>query len=275
MLFDAHTHLQFAGYDEDRDAVIARAKTAGVSMVNVGTDIQSSLFALELAKKYNFDGVYTTLGFHPTNIERRHDVQEKKEEYYEEFNKEQFLGLAKDDGFLMIGECELDYFHIEDETLRNREKEIFLDQLEAAITYKKPLMIHCRPKVDNDAYNDLYQLLKSDFRSLPAIPGILHFFVGDNEIAKKFLDVGFYLSFGGAITFKNAEDHRARVRYAPLDRIVLETDAPYVTPEPYRGKRNEPMYVKRVAEMVAEIKGISFQEVEEQTFQNTKAVLGI
>ncbi len=275
MLFDSHTHLQFAGYDEDRDTVIARAKEAGVSMVNVGTDVTSSLFALRLAKEHNFDGMYATLGFHPTNIERRHDVQEKKEEYYEEFNKEQFLSLAKDEGFLMIGECGLDYFHIEDEVLRNREKEIFLDQLEAAITYKKPLMIHCRPNVGSDAYDDLYDLLRSDVTKLPANPGIVHFFVGDNAVAKKFLDLGFYLSFGGAITFKNAEDHRGRVRYAPLDRIVLETDAPYVTPEPYRGKRNEPIYIKRVAETIADIKGVSFLEVEDQTFKNTKTVLGI
>ncbi|MBI5153340.1 MAG: TatD family hydrolase [Parcubacteria group bacterium] len=275
MLFDSHTHLQFAGYDDDRDAVIARTKEAGVSMVNVGTDVTSSVFALELAKQYNFEGMYATLGFHPTNIERRHDVQEKKEEYYEEFNKEQFLNLAKDDGFLMIGECGLDYFHIKDEALRNVEKKIFLDQFEAAVTCKKPLMIHCRPDKDDDAYNDLYQLLKSDFHSLLATSGIVHFFVGSNETAKKFLDLGFYLSFGGAITFKKAEDHKERVRYAPLDRIVLETDAPYVTPEPHRGKRNEPMYVRHVAEVIANIKGVSFREVEEQTFKNTKTVLGI
>ncbi|MEK7498717.1 MAG: TatD family hydrolase [Patescibacteria group bacterium] len=275
MLFDSHTHLQFAGYDEDRDDVIARAKEAGVFMVNVGTDVTSSLFALELAKKYNFVGMYATLGFHPTNIERRHDVREKKEEHYEEFDKKQFFDLAKDDGFLMIGECGLDYFHIKDEALRNREKEIFLDQLEVAVTYKKPLMIHCRPEKDDDAYNDLYQLWKSDFHSFVGVPGIIHFFVGSNETAKKFLDLGFYLSFGGAVTFKKAEDHKERVRYAPLNRIVLETDAPYVTPEPHRGKRNEPMYVKHVAEVIATIRGVSFLEVEEQTFKNTKAVLGI
>jgi len=275
MLFDSHTHLQFAGYDDDRDAVIARAKDAGVFMVNVGTDIKSSLFALELAKRYNFEGMYATLGFHPTNIERRHDVQEKKEEYYEEFNKEQFLSLAKDKGFSMIGECGLDYFHIKDETLRNREKKIFLDQIEAAIMYKKPLMIHCRPEKDDDAYLDLYNLLTSDVGRLPEKPGIVHFFVGNNETAKKFLDLGFYLSFGGAITFKKADDHKERVRYVPLDRIVLETDAPYVTPEPHRGKRNEPMYIKHVAEAIARIKGVSFLEVEEQTLNNTKTVLGI
>jgi len=275
MLFDSHTHLQFAGYDEDRDAVIARAKEAGVFMVNVGTDVKSSLFALELAKKYNFEGIYATLGFHPTNIERRHDVQEKKEEYYEEFDKEQFVNLAKDDGFSMIGECGLDYFHIEDEVLRNKEREIFLGQLEAAITYKKPLMIHCRPKVGSDAYDDLYDLLRSDVIKLPANPGIVHFFVGDNVVAQRFLDLGFYLGFGGAITFKRAEDHKERVRYAPLDRIVLETDAPYVTPEPHRGKRNEPMYIKHVAEAIARIKGVSLLEVEGQTFKNTKTVLGI
>ncbi|MBI5421238.1 MAG: TatD family hydrolase [Parcubacteria group bacterium] len=275
MLFDSHTHLQFAGYDEDRDAVIARAKAVGVSMVNVGTDVQSSLFALELAKQYKFDGMYATLGFHPTNIERRHDIQEKKEAYYEEFDKKRFFELAKDDGFSMIGECGLDYFHIEDEALRNREKEIFLDQFEVAVTYKKPLMIHCRPRVGNDAYDDLYKLLKLEVGGLPANPGILHFFVGDNEIAKKFLDLGFYLSFGGAITFKNAEVNRERVRYVPLDRIVLETDAPYVTPEPYRGKRNEPLYVKYVAEILAGIKGLPLSKIETQTFQNTKTVLGI
>ncbi len=273
MLFDSHTHLQFAAYDEDRDVVIDRAKKEGVSMINVGTDFKSSLAALDLARAHNFDGVYATLGFHPTNIVPHHDTQEKGEMYEEVFDVERFNILAQEKDFVMIGECGLDYFRIEDEVLRNKEKEIFMVQLEVAVKFKKPLMIHCRPDKNDDAYLDLYNLLEFNSHRLLEYPGIIHFFVGSNETAKKFLDLGFYLSFGGAITFKSAEDHRERVRYAPLDRIVLETDAPYVTPEPYRGKRNEPVFVKKVAEKIAEIKQISFEEVRRITFENTKAII--
>ncbi len=275
MLFDSHAHVQFAAYDGDRNVVIKRAQDEGVWFANVGVDFTSSLAALELVKKYGDQGVFATLGFHPTNLVRHRDPQEKSEDYHEEFDAEKFRTLAKDDRFKMIGECGLDYFRIEDDALKQKEKEIFLEQLGAAVTNKKPLMIHCRPNKDDDAYLDLYSILVSEARNLPEHPGILHFFVGSNEVAKKFLDLGFYIGFGGAITFEKAEAHRERVRYVPLDRIMLETDAPYVAPEPYRGKRNEPIFVGKVAEKVAEIKGAPFVEVEHITFENTKRFFGV
>ncbi|MDE1970577.1 MAG: TatD family hydrolase [Patescibacteria group bacterium] len=268
MLFDTHTHVQFAAFDDDRDMVLTRAKTADVYFANVGTDIISSRAALLLAEQYRFDGVYATAGFHPTNFVRHHDPQEKREDYHEEFDAARFDELARNAGISMIGECGLDYFRIEEPAIRDKEREIFMVQLEAATKYKKPLMIHCRPESGEDAYDDLYDLLKPEVHHLPENPGIIHFFVGSNETAKKFLDLGFCIGFGGAITFRNADVHREHVAYVPLDRIVLETDAPYVAPEPHRGERNEPIFVKKVAEKIAEVKRIAFEEVEQVTFMN-------
>lgn len=272
-LFDVHTHVQFAAYDEDRDAVIERALDAGVWMVNIGTQRDTSAAAIELAKKYN-DGVYATVGLHPSHTaESYHDSQELGESktaknftsHGEEFDYEFYKTLAANPKVVAIGECGLDYYRIKNHESRIKQKEVFEKHITLSHEVGKPLMIHCR-----NAFDDLIQILKANSHKVKVIPGIIHFFNGTVENAKKLLDLGFSFSFGGVITF--ARDYDEQIKYIPPDFILLETDAPYVAPAPYRGRRNEPKYVIEVAKKLAELKNTSLEEIAEKTSTNTKNI---
>ncbi len=266
-LFDAHTHVQFPEFDKDRQEVIQRALENGISMVNVGTEKQTSEKAVEIARQYQ-EGIYAAIGQHPTDTEEAFD--------YEFYKK-----LALDEKVVAIGECGLDYYRaprinadsaqINAENFKEKQKEVFLRQMELAQEIKKPLMIHCRPspKTD-DAYNDLLKIIHN---SLFIIPKIVHFYVGGLETTKKLLDAGCYFTFGGVITF--ARDYDEVIKYIPLDRILLETDAPYVAPAPYRGKRNEPSYIIETAKKMAELKEVSLEKIAEATVKNSLAVFQI
>lgn len=260
-LFDVHTHTQFAAFTEDQDVVIQRALDAGIWMVNVGTQRDTSLKAIETAQKYQ-EGVYATVGLHPIHTEKSyHDSQELGDSSEakgftsrgEEFDYEYYKKLAVDPKVVAIGECGLDYYRIKNLESRIKQENIFRKQIELAIELKKPIMVHCR-----NAFGDLSRILDSYFLLLDS-RGIIHFFTGTKDDAQKLLDMGFSFSFGGVITF--ARDYDEVVKYIPLDRILLETDAPYVTPAPYRGKRNEPLYIVEVAKKVAEIRGLPFKEI--------------
>ncbi len=275
-LFDVHTHIQFAAYEADAKEVAARAQGAHTWLVNVGTQKDTSLKAIEFARRYP-EGVYATVGLHPTHTARSfHDVAElgtedKTMEFTsrgEVFDPVFYKKLAEDQRVVAIGECGLDYYRLTEET-KNTQKKVFEEHIKLASEIGKPLMIHCR-----NAFPDLISILKANSYKLKAeSSGIIHFMTGSKEDASQLLDLGFSFSFGGVLTF--ARDYDEVVDLIPLDRILLETDAPYVTPVPYRGKRNEPSYVVEVAKKIAEIKGVSFEEVAKVTTENALHIFGI
>ncbi|MBI2024165.1 TatD family hydrolase [Candidatus Giovannonibacteria bacterium] len=267
--FDVHTHVQFAAFREDFQDVISRALENNVWMVNVGTQKETSEDAIRLAHEYA-EGVWATVGLHPIHTEvSHHDEQElgggeaakSFTSRGEDFDFDIYKKLASDPKVVAIGECGLDYYRLLDDS-KKKQKEVFIKQIELAGEIKKPLMIHCR-----EAFGDLIDIIKSEIVNLKfSSPGIIHFFSGSKDDAKILMDLGFSFSFGGVVTF--AKNYEELVRYTPLDRILLETDAPYVAPVPYRGKRNEPAYVAEVAKKIAEIKGVSLEEVAEVTTGN-------
>lgn len=272
-LFDVHTHVQFAAFKDDADIVIQRALDAGIWMVNVGTQKDTSAKAIELAHKYP-EGVYAAVGLHPIHIEKlHHDAQElgdspEMEGFTsrgEEFDSEFYRKLSQDLKVVAIGECGLDYYRLGSET-KEKQKKVFLQQIELAREVKKPLMIHCRR-----AFGDLISILQTASYKLQ--PSVVHFFSGTKDDAKKLLDLGFSFSFGGVITF--AREYDEVVQYIPLGRITLETDAPYVAPVPFRGKRNEPLYVAEVVKKVAALKNFSVEEVSQKTMENARILFKV
>lgn len=276
---DAHTHLQFLTYDADRDAVISRARAAGVAMVNVGTQAATSRAAIELAEKN--EDMWATVGFHPSHCNENwhHDTDEQASPEREVFDVDAFRKLAAHPKVVAIGECGLDYFRLDEKTAakdKEKQKEVFIAQIEIAKAVKKPLMIHCR-----DAFPDLIQTLTAyQLSSFTAFPGIIHFFTSCTDDAKKLLDLGFAFTFGGAITFPPRKNQTVSaydeiIKMLPLDRILSETDAPYVAPASHRGQRNEPAYVVEVVQKLAGLKGISVEQMAKVIRQNGERVLGL
>jgi len=266
--FDAHTHVNFVAYNDDRDAVIARAKEADVGMNVVGTQLDTSKAAVALAEKY--DNVWATIGLHPVHTAKSyHDVKELGEggkEFTsrgELFDIAAYEALGKNSRVIAIGECGLDYYRV-DESTKDLQSKAFIEQIELANRLNKPLMLHIR-----NAYDDALELLKTHAK----VKGDVHFFAGDWNIAKKFLDFGFTLSFTGVVTFTG--DYDEVVRNTPLDMLLSETDAPYITPTPYRGKRNEPAWVELVVRRIAEIRGEDFFMVANQLKENARRVFGL
>ena len=249
-LVDTHCHLDNEKFDEDRLDVIDRIKGNLEFCVNIGYDLTSSKKSLELAKKYDF--IYTVIGVHPIDIA----------EYDEEIEKELEL-LAKDSKVVAIGEIGLDYHWMTEP--KEIQQERFRRQLELAKRLNKPVVIHTR-----DAMEDTVNILKE----YPNITGVIHCYPGSLETAKQLVD-RFYLGIGGTLTFKNSKKIVEVVKNIPLDRIVIETDCPYLTPEPFRGKRNEPIYVEYIAKKIAEIKEITVEDVAKITTENAKKLYRI
>lgn len=278
-LFDAHTHAHFDAFKNDWKEVIGRALAADIGVINVGTQKDTSRRAVEVAEMYK-ESVYATIGLHPTHTSKSfHDAQELGEDTAaktfssrgEEFDYDFYKKLGKHRKVVAIGECGLDYYRMMNNELRIKQEKAFRAQIELAQEIKKPLMIHCRPSKGTDnAYEDALRILKSYKLNLKSV---FHFYAGSPEMTKKLLAAGLYFTFGGVITF--VRDYDASIALIPLDRIMLETDAPYVTPAPYRGKRNEPSYVIEVARKLAELKGVDFETVAHQTTENVKKVFGI
>ena len=266
--FDAHTHTNFVAYNDDREATILRAKDAGVGMNVVGTQLDTSKAAVALAEKY--DNVFATIGLHPIHTSKSyHDEKELGEggkEFTsrgEVFDMAAYEALGQNPRVIAVGECGLDYFRLEEKT-KEVQKEAFIRQIELANKLGKPLMLHIR-----NAYDDALEILKAHAK----VKGDTHFFAGDWATAKKFLDFGFTLSFTGVITFTH--DYDEVIKNAPLDMLLSETDAPYVTPAPHRGKRNEPAYVELVVRKIAEIRGEDFEKVRRQILENACRVFGV
>lgn len=274
---DIHSHVNFKAFDEDRDVVIARALEADTWVISVGTQIDTSRKAIEMTRDYP-EGVYAIIGLHPIHTGASyHDEKELGEggvEFTsrgEVFDKGKYLELLRDPKVVGIGECGLDYFRCTEETIE-KQKEAFIAQIEVANEVNKPLMLHIRNNPEDkthDAYADVLVLLKERAK----VKGDVHFFAGNLDHAKAFVDFGFTLSFTGVVTFTH--DYDEVIKATPIDMIMTETDSPYVTPAPYRGKRNEPVYVQEITKKIAQIKGLPEDEVAETIINNAKRVFGI
>ncbi len=254
MLFDTHVHLNDKQFDEDLEEVIQRTKETGVSnMVVVGFDRPTIIRAMELVEKYDF--IYAAVGWHPVDAV---DMTDEDLNWIED--------LASHPKIVAIGEMGLDYHW--DKSPKDIQKDVFRKQIKLAKKVKLPIIIHNR-----EATADIVEILKEE--NAHEVGGIMHCFSGSPEIAKECLEMNFYISLGGPVTFKNAKKPKEVAAEIPLDRLLIETDCPYLAPHPFRGKRNEPAYVKLVAEQIAEIKEITFEEVAEATTRNAKKLFGI
>ncbi len=261
-LFDVHSHLNFAAFDKDRAAVLERMKERGILSVVVGTDKKTSAEAAALAGKYPF--LFASAGLHPTDSA-------------EDFDYDYYKNLVQNPRVVAVGECGLDFFHLKKDEDKARQEKKFKKQIKLALEFDKPLIIHCRdarPPSPSDgfggqAYNEVLEIL----RDYPNVRGNMHFFAGDWLTAQKFLDFGFYLSFTGVITF--AKQYDEILEKMPLNRLMIETDAPFVAPAPHRGQRNEPVYVEETAKKIAVLRGISFEKIAAATVQNAKKFFDI
>ncbi|MFA5987878.1 MAG: TatD family hydrolase [Candidatus Paceibacterota bacterium] len=275
-IFDAHAHMQFSAYDSDRDDVLKRNLDSGVGFICVGTQADTSQAAIDLAKK-SPNKIFATVGLHPVHTDKSfHDVAELGGTGHEFtsrgeiFDYDYYKKIAADPSVVGIGECGLDYYHL-DEGARLKQRVAFEAQINLANEIKKPLMFHIR-----EAYEDAYEIIKS----LAKVKGDVHCYVGNLDTAKKFLDLGFYISFTGVITFpykpqSGRVNYAEVVKYVPLDMMLSETDSPYLAPVPFRGKRCEPAYVEKVIEKIAEIKGLPFETVAEATRKNAEKLFSL
>ena len=270
MLIDTHAHINFNAYKKDADKVIQRALKNNIWIINVGSQFETSKKAVEIAQKYN--NVYAAIGIHPVHLGPSKYIDEEETGFRtkaEKFNREKYKKLGLNKKVVAVGEIGLDYYHIKEENnaeeIKSLQKKAFQEQINLAIDLDKPIIIHCRK-----AYDDLLKELQ--FLS-PKPKGVIHCFMGRWSQAEKFLEIGFYLGFDGLITY--ARDYDKVIRNVPLERILVETDSPYLTPVPHRGERNEPLYVKYVAEKIAEIKNVSFNKIAEQTTKNAKNLFNL
>lgn len=252
MYFDTHTHLDDEKFDQDRELVIENLKKEGVSLaVNVGADLTSSKNSIALAEQYDF--IYAAVGVHPNEVGEMQDE-----------DLETLADMAKHEKVVAIGEIGLDYHY--DEPGRDVQKLWFEKQLRLAQALNMPFIVH-----DRDAHQDTLELLKK----VGYYNGVMHCFSGSCEMAKILLDLGFYISIAGQVTFKNAPKVKEVAKMVPADRLFIETDSPYLTPEPHRGERNNSANVKFTCAKIAELKGISAEELAKVTLENGKKFYGI
>jgi TatD DNase family protein len=274
MYIDTHAHVNFGAFKDDADQVIKNSLNEKTWMINIGTESKTSKRALDYANKYEI-GVYAAVGLHPIHL----SAMEAKDEEYdfitrnEEFNYDIYEKLAQFEKAVAVGEIGLDYYHI-DATLdvnevKKKQKEIFTSQLLLARRLDLPAIIHCR-----QAHDDMLAILK-EFKkeNKDLIPkdkpwGVMHCFSGNEDLAWQYFNLGFIISFTGLITFSRQWDNL--IRKLPNEKFMIETDCPFMTPEPFRGQRNEPTLVKYVAERIAEIKNMSVEKVADITTKNAQ-----
>lgn len=254
MLFDTHVHLNDEQYDQDLKEVIQNALNTGVEkMVVVGFDRPTITKAISLIEEYDF--LYASIGWHPVDAI---DMTEKDLQWIEE--------LSSHPKVVALGEMGLDYHW--DKSPKDIQKEVFRKQIRLAKKVNLPIIIHNR-----EATQDIIEILKEEKAS--DVGGIMHCFSGSVDTARECINMNFFISLGGPVTFKNAKKPKEVAKEIPLSHLLIETDCPYLAPHPYRGKRNEPAYVKLVAEQIAEIKELTYEEVVAQTYQNAKRLFGI
>ncbi len=252
MLFDTHAHYDDEKFDQDRDEVLSAMAPADVSLiVDPASDIASAEKARDIAHRYEF--VYFAAGVHP------HEAQDAAEDYLDRIRQ-----LSADPKCVAVGEIGLDYHY--DFSPRDVQRRVYAEQLELSLELSKPVIIH-----EREAVQDNLDIL----RVHPGVRGVVHCYSGSWETAKILLDMGLYLGFTGVVTFKNARRCVEVVRNMPLDRMVIETDSPYMAPTPHRGERNSSLYVHLVAEKIAEIRGMSFEDVARVTLENGRRLYGV
>jgi len=279
MYIDTHAHVNFNAFKEDADEVIRRSLASDTWMILVGAEYKTSKRALEYANKYE-KGVYGAVGLHPIHLS---EVKAKIDDYdfdsrAEEFSYDVYEKLAQFEKVVAIGEIGLDYYQLDALADRlaakRKQQEVFFEQLKLAANLKKPVIIHCR-----QAHDDILEVLKEFKKNfserLPRYKswGVMHCFSGDEDLAWRYFSLGLSISFTGLITFSAQWDDL--IRKVPNEKIIIETDCPFMTPEPWRGQRNEPIYVKQVAARIAEIKNLTRERVAEITTNNAKILFNI
>ncbi len=256
MFIDSHAHLEGKQFATDREAAIARAREAGIrNIVAIGNGDGPANFdcGIQLAEKYDF--MYATIGIHP------HEARLADQPAFDRMAE-----LARHPKIIAWGEIGLDYYY--DHSPRDVQKQVFAQQMELAATAKLPIVIHCRPSEGSDnAWEDCLGMIKDQW-SASGLGGILHCFTGTTLHAKRALDMGFMISFAGNVTYPKAQQIRDAALEVPLDRMLIETDSPYLAPVPHRGKRNEPAFVLETARRLAELRGLSMEELGERTSRN-------
>lgn len=254
LLFDSHCHLEDERFTGEVDAALARMAEAGVSRcILAGSDAKSSLRVAAIAAAHG--NVYGVVGIHP------HEAST-----FDENTLPALTALFHQPRIVGVGEIGLDYYY--DQSLRDVQRDVFAAQLDFAFEQKKPAVFHVR-----DAHGDVTDIFRAHRGRLPA--GVLHCYTGSVESAREYLAMGFYISLSGTVTFQNARNIHEVARYVPLDRLLVETDSPYLAPVPMRGQRNEPAYVRYVAQRVAELRGIPLEELAAQTTANVEKLYGI
>lgn len=251
---DIHAHLDFPDFDNDREELIADMKSKDIGAFNIGTTLETSKNSIALADKH--ENMWAIVGIHPIHATEAFTS-----------DLDEIESLISHPKCLAIGECGLDYFHQKDDESKKVQKEFFKKQIELALKYNKPLMIHCR-----EAYPDTLEILEEYKKSNPYLQAHFHFFTESVETAKRVLDNGFTLSFTGPITFANYDE---LVRFVPLESMMIETDSPYASPKSVRGKRNDPRNVLEIGSKIAQIKSLPEEKVFQKLRENTKRVFGV
>lgn len=245
---DSHCHPQFPQYNLDREEVVKRTLNEGVKMICVGTDLEMSKKGIELAQKH--DGIWATAGIHPNDLKEGFDIEDYKP--------------LINDKIIAIGEIGLDYYRTKGDVDQEKQREVLIQWLDLVKNMGLPLIIHCR-----EAYSDMLEILDK----YPEVKGVIHSFTSDWNTAKKFIDRGFLIGLNGIISF--TDQYNDTVVNISLDSMLLETDAPFLSPVPYRGKRNEPWHVKFVAQRISELRGDSVEEIARATTQNVVNLFGL
>ncbi len=258
-LFDSHAHLDDEKFNQDRDELIQKIKQEGIEkFISAGYSLEASQKAIELAKKYDY--IYATCGISPNDIPQTEEELWKQVGQIEELAKSEKKVVA-------IGEIGLDYYWEKDETRKDLQRKAFIKQIEIANKLQLPIVIHTR-----DAIMDTIEILKSNEVNKK---GVFHCCPQNRELIKEALKLGFYISFAGPITFKNSKNADEMIKLVPNDKILIETDSPYLAPEPVRGIRNDPRNVKYIANKIANVKEISLEQIAKMTYENACNIFGI
>lgn len=282
--FDTHAHLNFSIFKDEADEIIKRCLDKDVWVINVGSQYDTSKMAVEIANKYD-SGVYAAVGIHPIHLSQ---TEVDEEEIYFKSREEDFdekrYGSLLNKKVVAVGEIGLDYFHIPEgrdfDEVKKIQKDGFVAQLNFARDVGLPVVLHCRGAKEKplEAYEDMVDIVSGfvvNSKKGKSINGVIHCFGANLEIARKFIDLGFYIGFTGIVTFKNAKELQEVAKNIPLEKILAETDCPYLSPEPFRGKRNEPVYVEYVVKKIAGLKGLGIEDVAGVIFENSRRVFGV
>ena len=275
MLIDTHAHVNFRAYKDDAKEVLQRSLDNGVWVVNVGSQIDTSREAVELSGQFK-EGVYAVVGLHP---EHTHSQFVDEEETHfktreEDFDEAAYAEIVISPKVVGVGECGLDYYRLPEDTalhagVKQKQIEVFKKQIQFAKKYDKALVVHSRPEKGSDElYHDMLKVFEAE--KVKEMRFVVHSYTQEPEFLEKFLELGAYISFNGIITFDKTGNMQKLVEACPLDRMLLETDCPYLTPVPNRGKRNEPDFVRFVASKAAEIKKIEIADLAKQTTENAE-----